>query len=127
MRFIERNKDRPFFLYVPHTMPHVPLFVSDKFKGKSERGLYGDVIAEIDWSVGQILEALKRDGLDDEHAGDLHLRQRPVAVATATTPARRARSAKARARRWRAACACRSSPAGPGKIPAGRATSTSRR
>ena len=63
--FINRNKDNPFFLYVPHPQPHVPLFVSDKFKGKSERGLYGDVIMEIDWSVGQIIEALKKNGLED--------------------------------------------------------------
>jgi arylsulfatase A len=65
VKFIERNKDRPFFLYVAHNMPHVPLFVSDRFKGKSEQGLYGDVIMEIDWSVGQILEALKKHGLDE--------------------------------------------------------------
>lgn len=63
--FIKRNKETPFFLYLAHSMPHVPLFVSDKFKGKSQRGLYGDVIMEIDWSVGQILEALKKHGLDD--------------------------------------------------------------
>ncbi|AKA35320.1 sulfatase [Flagellimonas lutaonensis] len=63
--FINRNKDKPFFLYVPHPQPHVPLFVSDKFKGKSERGLYGDVIMEIDWSVGQIMEALKKNGLEE--------------------------------------------------------------
>ena len=63
--FIERNQDRPFFLYVPHSMPHVPLHVSDKFKGKSRQGLYGDVIMEIDWSVGQILATLKRLGLDN--------------------------------------------------------------
>lgn len=63
--FINRNKDNPFFLYVPHPQPHVPLFVSDKFKGKSERGLYGDVIMEIDWSVGQIMEALKKNGLEE--------------------------------------------------------------
>jgi arylsulfatase A-like enzyme len=63
--FIERNKDRPFFLYVPHSMPHVPLFVSDKFKDKTRRGLYGDVIEEIDWSVGQILAALKDHRLDE--------------------------------------------------------------
>src|SRR5262249_49685421 len=66
VNFIERNKDRPFFLYVPHAMPHVPLHVSDKFKGKSARGLYGDVIMEIDWSVGQILAALKQHGIDEE-------------------------------------------------------------
>ncbi len=63
--FIKRNKEHPFFLYVPHPQPHVPLFVSDKFKGQSERGLYGDVIMEIDWSVGQILTTLKEEGLDD--------------------------------------------------------------
>ncbi|UCD60387.1 MAG: sulfatase [Flavobacteriaceae bacterium] len=63
--FINRNKDRPFFLYVPHPQPHVPLFVSDKFRGKSGRGLYGDVIMEIDWSVGQILNALKTNNLDE--------------------------------------------------------------
>ena len=62
--FVERNRERPFFLYVAHAMPHVPLFVSDKFKGKTG-GLYGDVIAEIDWSVGQILDAVKRAGIDD--------------------------------------------------------------
>ena len=65
MDFINRNKNNPFFLYVPHPQPHVPLFVSDKFKGKSERGLYGDVIMEIDWSVGEILAALKKNGLED--------------------------------------------------------------
>jgi Arylsulfatase A and related enzymes len=63
--FINRNKDKPFFLYVPHPQPHVPLFVSEKFKGKSERGLYGDVIMEIDWSVGQIMKALKDNGLEE--------------------------------------------------------------
>ncbi|WP_152052086.1 sulfatase family protein [Tautonia marina] len=63
--FIERNQDQPFFLYVPHSMPHVPLFVSDKFEGKSEQGLYGDVIMEIDWSVGQILDTLRRLDLSE--------------------------------------------------------------
>jgi arylsulfatase A len=65
VKFIAENRERPFFLYVPHSMPHVPLFVSEKFKGKTERGLFGDVIAEIDWSVGQILGALKTHGVDD--------------------------------------------------------------
>ena len=65
VKFIEKNKDRPFFLYVAHNMPHVPLHVSDKFKGKSAQGLYGDVIMEIDWSVGEILAALKKHNLDD--------------------------------------------------------------
>jgi arylsulfatase len=65
VRFIARNKDRPFLLYVAHAMPHVPLHVSDKFKGKSAQGLYGDVIQEIDWSVGEILKALDEHGLAD--------------------------------------------------------------
>ena len=63
--FIKKNKDQPFFLYIAHPQPHVPLYVSDKFKGKSERGLYGDVIMEIDWSVGQVLATLKQNGLDE--------------------------------------------------------------
>jgi len=64
VEFITKNKDRPFFVYLPHTMPHVPLFVSDAFKGKTSRGLYGDVIEELDWSVGEILETVKRLGID---------------------------------------------------------------
>ena len=63
--FIQKNKNNPFFLYVAHPQPHVPLFVSNKFKGKSERGLYGDVIMEIDWSVGEILKTLKAEGIDE--------------------------------------------------------------
>lgn len=65
VKFIEKNKDHPFFLYVAHNMPHVPLGVSEKFRGKTARGLYGDVIEEIDWSVGQILDALHRNRLDE--------------------------------------------------------------
>ncbi|MHA7102001.1 sulfatase family protein [Roseivirga pacifica] len=65
IQFIQENKSEPFFLYVAHPQPHVPLFVSDKFKGKSERGLYGDVIMEIDWSVGEILQTLKQEGIDE--------------------------------------------------------------
>jgi len=66
VKFIERHRDQPFFLYLPHAMPHVPLFVSSKHAGKSERGIYGDVIREIDWSAGQILETLKRLNLDQK-------------------------------------------------------------
>lgn len=65
VKFIERNQDRPFFFYLAHSMPHVPLYVSDKFKGKSEQGLYGDVIMEIDWSVGEVMKALKAHQLED--------------------------------------------------------------
>ena len=62
--FINRNKKNPFFLYMAHSMPHVPLAVSAKFKGKSSQGLYGDVIMEIDWSVGEVMKALEKNGLD---------------------------------------------------------------
>lgn len=65
LAFIQQNNQRPFFLYLAHSMPHVPLFVSEKFEAKTQRGLFGDVIQEIDWSVGQILDALARHGLDD--------------------------------------------------------------
>jgi arylsulfatase A-like enzyme len=65
VNFIDENKDQPFFLYVPHTMVHVPIYVSEKFKGKSKAGLYGDVVMELDWSVGQINEALERNGLTE--------------------------------------------------------------
>ncbi|MCP4846845.1 MAG: sulfatase [Verrucomicrobiaceae bacterium] len=64
VEFIGRNADKPFFLYLPHTMPHIPLFASGQFRGKSARGLYGDTIEEIDWSVGEILKALSTHGLD---------------------------------------------------------------
>lgn len=64
VKYISENKSKPFFLYLAHSLPHVPLFVSDSFRGTSERGFYGDVIEEIDWSVGEILKALKKEGLD---------------------------------------------------------------
>jgi len=63
--FIKKNRKQPFFLYLPHSLPHVPLFRSPEFEGRSARGLYGDVIEEIDWSVGQILSTLRRLKLDD--------------------------------------------------------------
>lgn len=65
VKFVEANRDRPFFLYLPHTMVHVPLAVSDAFRGRSKRGLYGDAVEEIDWSTGRILDTLARLGLDD--------------------------------------------------------------
>jgi len=63
--FIKRNKDNPFFLYIPHPLPHVPMAVSEKFKGKSKRGIFGDVLMELDWSIGQILNELRQEGLDE--------------------------------------------------------------
>lgn len=65
VKFIGQSKDKPFFLYLAHSMPHVPLYVSDKFAGKSKRGLFGDVIMEIDWSVGKVMEALDNNGVAD--------------------------------------------------------------
>ena len=62
--FLRSNRDRPFFLYLAHTFPHVPLFRSEAFSARSRRGLYGDVIEEIDWSTGRILDALREEGLD---------------------------------------------------------------
>ena len=59
IRFIREHAEKPFFIYLPHSMPHVPLFRSEEFAGTSRRGLYGDVIEEIDWSVGQVLDALR--------------------------------------------------------------------
>ena len=65
IRFIEKNKDRPFFVYLTPAMPHIPLFASESFQGKSKGGLYGDTIEEIDWAVGQILRCLEREGLSE--------------------------------------------------------------
>lgn len=64
--FIDRHRQKPFFLYLAHIMPHVPIAVSEKFKGTSGRGLYGDVVQELDWSVGEILAALKRNGIEND-------------------------------------------------------------
>lgn len=64
VRFIRENKDGPFFLYLPHTMPHLPLYVSDDFKGRTKT-LFGDIMEEIDWSVGELLGAIKDTGIDD--------------------------------------------------------------
>ena len=63
--FITTHKDEPFFVYVPHSMVHVPLYVSDEFKGKSGAGLFGDVVMEVDWSMGMILETLKKHDLEE--------------------------------------------------------------
>lgn len=62
--FIRKNKERPFFLYMPHAMPHKPLAASEQFEGKSGAGIYGDAIAELDWSVGEVLDTLKDNGID---------------------------------------------------------------
>ena len=63
VRFIETNRERPFFLYFAHTFPHSPQYASGDFDGKSKGGIYGDTVEELDWSVGQIVETLQRLGL----------------------------------------------------------------
>ncbi|MBN1818506.1 MAG: sulfatase-like hydrolase/transferase [Sedimentisphaerales bacterium] len=63
LKFITKNKNRPFFVYLAHNMPHIPLFSNKEFRGSSLRGLYGDVVEEVDWSVGQILDALRKQGV----------------------------------------------------------------
>ncbi|MBR9802569.1 sulfatase [bacterium] len=64
IRFITENQDQPFFIYLAHNMPHIPLHASERFVGSSDRGIYGDTIQELDWSTGEILRALKELGLD---------------------------------------------------------------
>ncbi len=64
VKFIREKKDGPFFLYFPHTFPHTPIFASEQFRGKSPRGGYGDVVEEIDWSVGQVLDAVRAAGIE---------------------------------------------------------------
>lgn len=64
--FIERNSGQPFFLYLPHVMPHVPIFASESFRGRSRAGLYGDVMEELDWSIGELMAALRRQQIDDK-------------------------------------------------------------
>jgi arylsulfatase A len=66
VKFIRKTKGEPFFLYMAHTFPHVPLFASPAFKGKSRSGIYGDAVEELDWSVGQVLDALRREGLAEK-------------------------------------------------------------
>lgn len=64
VKFINENAKNPFFLYFPHTFPHIPLFASKRFRGKSPHGIYGDVMAEVDWSAGEVLGALKKHNLE---------------------------------------------------------------
>ena len=61
----ESHRETPFFLYLAHNMPHVPLFRSKAFENKSLRGLFGDVVEEVDWSVGQVLDTLRKQGLEE--------------------------------------------------------------
>lgn len=64
VRYINSHKDQPFFMYLAHPMPHFPVYASERYQGVSDRGKYGDAIEELDWSVGEILETLRKNGLD---------------------------------------------------------------
>ncbi|MCA9419276.1 MAG: sulfatase-like hydrolase/transferase, partial [Candidatus Omnitrophica bacterium] len=65
IRFIKESGDQPFFIYLAHSMPHLPISTSEKFRGKSESGLYGDVIETLDWSTGRIRETLRDRGIEE--------------------------------------------------------------
>ena len=65
MKWIEQERDQPFFLYLAHNMPHAPVFASPKFQGTSKGGRFGDVVEEIDWSVGQVVQAIKDKGIEE--------------------------------------------------------------
>ncbi|MCG7854046.1 MAG: sulfatase-like hydrolase/transferase, partial [Methanosarcinaceae archaeon] len=65
VRIINENKDTPFFIYLAHNMPHVPIFASERFKGKSDNGVLGDVLMELDWSTGEIVKAIEAAGIRD--------------------------------------------------------------
>jgi arylsulfatase A len=66
IRLISEKKDRPFFIYLAHNIPHMPIFASDQFKSKSDNGVYGDVLMELDWSTGEIIKALESAEIREE-------------------------------------------------------------
>ena len=119
VRFIETNRDKPFFLYLPHTMPHVPLGVSDRFRGKSRGGLYGDVIEEIDWSTGRILEELRELELDSRTLVVYTSDNGPSPRATGSALPLRGRKHQVFEGGMRVPCIVW----GPGRVPAGRVCS----
>ncbi len=121
--FIDRHAEEPFFLYVPHPQPHVPLFVSDKFRGKSEAGLYGDVIMEIDWSVGQIMEALERNGLT-ENTIVMYTSDNGPWLSYGTHSGRTGPLREGKGTTWEGGVRVPFIASWPGHIPAGRVTDT---
>ena len=109
--FISRSKDTPFFLYMPHTFPHIPLAASQRFLGKSGFGLYGDAVAEVDWSVGEVLRAVRTTA---------STRTRWSCFRAITDPGLREAPAGCtgtRGRRGKAACGSHSSPVSRGRFP----------
>ena len=111
IRFIEQNRKRPFFLYFAHTYPHVPLFASKQFQHTSPRGLYGDVVRELDWSVGQVLDTLRKLGLAKNTLVFFTSDNGPWLVKDLAGGSA-GRCATAKAARGKAACASRALPGG---------------
>ena len=107
MKFIRQNREAPFLLYVPYSLPHVPLFASNKFQGTTERGLYGDVVSEIDWSAGQIMAALKDAGIDDKTLVIFSFRTMDRGLAMGRMADPPVRSAKEKGPHSKAGCANR--------------------
>jgi len=112
LNFIHEHHHGPFFIYLAHTFPHVPLFASPRFKGKSPRGLYGDVVEEIDDSVGQIMAALRREKLDGKTFVFFTSDNGPW-LNKAGRVARQGFCAKAKDRPGKGACASPASRGGP--------------
>ena len=125
VKFITANKDRPFFLYLPHTAVHVPLHPGKAFQGKSANGRYGDWVEEVDWSCGRVLDTLSDLKLEPAHAGALHQRQRTLADPEARTAASAGPLRGGKARRGKAACASRPSPGGRARFPPARCATPS--
>ncbi len=110
IRFIRENRGSPMFLFLPQTYPHIPLAASERFRGKSSEGLYGDVVQEIDWSVGEIRRALKENSLEQNTL---------VFLPATTAPGIRAaleNCADARTPPTKVVCASRSSPRGQARF-----------
>ena len=114
--FIRRNKDKPLLLYLPHTMPHVPLGASERWKGRSEGGLYGDVVECIDWSVGRIVEAIREHGLAKDTIVVFLSDNGPSPLATGTAGPLRGRKHMTYEGGMRVPCVMW----GPGRIAAGK-------
>ena len=100
VRFIDASGNEPFFLYLAHSLPHIPLARSDEFVGHSDGGIYGDVIEEIDWSVGHILDALRSARRRSHDARAVHERQRAVAAVRRRTAARPVRCREGKGTTW---------------------------
>ena len=115
--FIRQHHEGPFFLYLAHNFPHVPLYASSSFKGKSRRGLYGDVVEELDWSVGQVLSTLREMEIDKQTFVFFTSDNGPWLIKNEDGGSAGLVCAAARGAPGKAACASRPSPGGLAPIP----------